>query len=119
MAMWSWPYTGSSEIPSLLMIYSIFLYYFDGKYRRFQKFLSVFLFLDCVVVAINTYSQLQMNPLIARYLAAGPGTEARERLLGTATFYGVGGYEYFYSLVSIILLLGCLLYTSPSPRDRS
>ncbi len=106
--LWSWPYTGSSGIPSLLMIYSIFLYYFDGKYRRFQKFLSVFLFLDCVVVAINTYIHLQMNPLIARYLAAGAGTEARERLLGTATFYGVGGYEYFYSLVSIILLLGFL-----------
>jgi hypothetical protein len=68
----------------------------------------IFLFLDCVVVVINTYIHLQMNPLIARYLAAGPGTEARERLLGTATFYGVGGYEYFYSLVSIILLLGFL-----------
>ena len=106
--LWSWPYTGSSEIPSLLMIYSIFLYYFDEKYRKFQKFLSVFLFLDCMVVAINTYIQLQMNPLIARYLAAGLGTETRERLLGTATFYGVGGYEYFYSLVSIILLLGFL-----------
>jgi hypothetical protein len=90
------------------MIYSIFLYYFDGKYRRFQKFLSVFLFLDCVVVAINTYIHLQMNPLIARYLAAGAGTAAREKLLGTATFYGVGSYGYFYSLVSIILLLGFL-----------
>lgn len=106
--LWSWPYMSSSEIPSLLIIYSIFLYYFDGKYRRFQKFLSVFLFLDCVVVAINTYIHLQMNPLIARYLAAGAGTETRERLLGTGTFYGVGGYEYFYSLVSIILLLGFL-----------
>ena len=68
----------------------------------------IFLFLDCVVVVINTYIHLQMNPLIARYLAAGPGTETRERLLGTATFYGVGGYEYFYSLVSIILLLSFL-----------
>ena len=104
------PYMGRIEIPSpsLLIIYSIFLYYFDGKYRRFQKLLSVFLFLDCVVVAINTYIHLQMNPLIARHLAAGEGTEARERLLGTAAFYGVGGYGYFYSLVSIILLLGFL-----------
>ncbi len=101
-------YMGRIDIYSLLMIYSIFLYYFDGKYRRFQKFLSVFLFLDCVVVAINTYIHLQANPLIARYLAAGVGTEERERFLGTATFYGVGGYGYFYSLVSIILLLGFL-----------
>ena len=106
--LWSWPYVGSSELPSLLMIYSIFLYYFDEKYRKFQKFLSVFLFLDCVVVGINTYIHLQMNPLIARYLSAAPGTEIREKLLGTATFYGVGGYQYFYSLVSIILLLGFL-----------
>ena len=109
------PYIGRIEIPSpsLLMIYSIFLYYFDGKYRRFQKFLSVFLFLDCVVVAINTYIHLQMNPLIARYLAAGEGTEARESLLGIGAFYGVGGYGYFYSLVSIILLLGFLFLNYP------
>ncbi len=102
------PYMGRIEISSLLMIYSIFLYYFDGKYRRFQKFLSVFLFLDCVAVAINTSIHLQTNPLIARYLAAGVGTVARERFLGTATYYGVGGYGYFYLLVSIILLLGFL-----------
>lgn len=104
-----WAYMGLIQIHYLIMIYSIFLYYFNGKYRKFQRFLSVFLFLECVVIAINTYIQLQMNPLIARYLARGG--ESRERLLGTlgtAAFYGVGGYEYFYSLVSIILLLGFL-----------
>ena len=37
-------------ISYLIMIYSIFLYYFDEKYRRFQKFLSVFLLIDCVAV---------------------------------------------------------------------
>ena len=94
------------RISFLIMVYSIFLYYFDEKYRRFQKFLCVFLLLDCVVVAINTYIHLQLNPMVARYLATG--IETRERLLGATAFYGVGSYGYFYSLVSIILLLAFL-----------
>jgi hypothetical protein len=44
--------------------------------------------------------------MLARYLSTG--IETREGLLGTAAFYGIGSYGYFYSLVSIILLLGFL-----------
>lgn len=98
----------------LIMVYSIFLYYFDGTYRRFQKFLCIFLFLDCVFVAINTYLQLQVNPMLARALSTG--IETREGLLGTAAFYGVGSYQYFYSLVSIILLLGFLFLNYPKKK---
>jgi len=94
------------SISYLIMVYSIFLYYFSERYKKFQKFLCTFLFLDIIVVAINTYLQLQVNPMIARYLSTG--IETREKLLGTATFYGVGSYGYFYALVSIILLLGFL-----------
>lgn len=95
------------SISYLIMVYSIFLYYFSERYKKFQKFLCTFLFLDIIVVAINTYLQLQVNPVLARYLSTG--VETRERLLGAAAFYGVGSYGYFYSLVSIILLLGFLL----------
>lgn len=94
------------SISYLIMVYSIFLYYYDERYRKFQKYLCIFLFLDIVVVAINTYIQLQINPMIARYLSTG--IETRERLLGAETFYGVGSYGYFYAMVSIILLLGFL-----------
>lgn len=94
------------SISYLIMVYSIFLYYFSGKHRRFQKILSVFLFVDCVFLAINTYIHLQINPMLARYLSTS--IEVRERLLGMETFFGVGGYGYFYALVSIILLLGFL-----------
>ena len=90
------------SISYLIMVYSIFLYYFDERYRKFQKILVVFLFLDIVVVGINTFIHLQLNPQIARYLATGKET------LGTGTFCGIGSYGYFYSLVSIILLLGFL-----------
>ena len=102
------------SISFLIMVYSIFLYYFDEKYRRFQRFLCVFLFLDCVVVAVNTYLHLQVNPMLARYLSAG--VETREMFLGKVTFYGVGGYGYFYSLVSIILLLGFLFLNYPKKK---
>jgi len=94
------------SISYLIMVYSIFLYYFSERYKKFQKFLCTFLFLDIIVIAINTYLQLQVNPMVARYLSTG--IETRERLLGAETFYGVGSYGYFYSLVSIILLLGFL-----------
>ena len=94
------------SISYLIMVYSILLYYFCSKYSRFQKVLVTFLFLDCVFLAINTYIQLQLNPLLVRYLATA--TETKERLLGTTVFYGVGNYGYFYALVSIILLLGFL-----------
>lgn len=88
------------SISYLILIYSVFLYYFRNNYRIFQKVLIAFLFLDCVFIAINTYMQLQINPLLARYISTGTDT--------TTIFYGVGNYGYFYALVSIILLLGFL-----------
>lgn len=90
----------------LIMVYSIFLYYFSvaGKYRAFQKLLVVFLLFDCAFLSINTYLQLQINPLLARYLSASSDTA--ENLLGTSVIHGVGSYAFFYSLVAIILLLG-------------
>jgi hypothetical protein len=102
------------SISFLIMVYSIFLYYFSERYKKFQKFLCTFLFLDIVVVAINTYLQLQVNPMLARYLSTG--VETREKLLGVAAFYGVGSYGYFYSLVSIILLLGFLFLNYPKKK---
>jgi len=90
----------------LIMVYSIFLYYFNDKHKKFQKFLCAFLILDCIAVGINTYFNLQINPMLVRYLSTG--IETRERLLGSEVFYGVANYGYFYALVSIILLLGFL-----------
>jgi hypothetical protein len=94
-------------ISFILMVYSIFLYYFNDCYKKFQKVLIVFLSFDCIFVAISTYRQLRINPLIARYLATG--IAARDVLLGITSYNGVGSYGYFYGLVSIILLLGFLL----------
>jgi len=90
----------------LIMVYSIFLYYFNDKHKKFQKFLCAFLILDCIAVGINTYFKLQINPMLVRYLSTG--IETRERLLGSDAFYGVANYGYSYALVSIILLLGFL-----------
>jgi hypothetical protein len=92
------------------MVYSIFLYYFDKRYRKFQKILVAFLFLDIVVVGINTFIHLQLNPQIARSLATGIET------LGTGNFRGIGSYGYFYSLVSIILLLGFMFLNYPKKK---
>lgn len=87
----------------LIMVYSIFLYYFNGNSRRFQQLLCVFLILDCVAIGINTFIQLQIDPRIARFLTTG--LDPAEG----AAFLGVGSYLYFYPLVAIILLLTFLL----------
>ena len=102
------------SISFLIMVYSIFLYYFNGTYRRFQKFLCIFLFLDCVVVAINTYLHLQVIPMLSRDLSME--SKYIERLYGTVAFHGVGSYGYFYSLVAIILLLGFLFLNYPKKK---
>jgi hypothetical protein len=101
-------------ISYLIIVYSIFLYYFNGRYIRFQKFLSVFFILDCIAVGINTYIQLQINPLLVRYMATG--MDVRESLLGTEAFSGVGSYGYFYALVAIILLLAFLFLNQRKRR---
>ena len=93
------------SIRYLIIAYSVFLYYFNSKYRQFLKFLCGFLIGDIIIVGINTYIQLQLNPVIARFLAAGYGVG--ERRLGWVP-YGVGSYGYFYSLVAIVLLMGFL-----------
>lgn len=91
------------SITYLIIIYSIFLYYFNGENRRFQKILCGLLILDFIAVGINTHFQLKINPLMARYLATG--TDTREMLLGNETFHGIGSYGYFYGLVAVVLLL--------------
>jgi hypothetical protein len=101
------------SITYLIIIYSIFLYYFNGENRRFQKILCGLLILDFIAVGINTHFQLKINPLMARYLATG--TDTREMLLGNETFHGIGSYGYFYSLVAIILLL-TFLFLNQSKR---
>ena len=95
------------SISYLLMVYTIFLYYFNDKDRRFQKYLCNFLILDCIAVGVNTYLQLQKNPLLTRYLSTGENTEF---------FPGVGSYSYFYPLVSIILLLTFLFLNQPKRK---
>lgn len=101
------------SITYLIIIYSIFLYYFNGENRRFQKILCGLLILDFIAVGINTHFQLKINPLMARYLATG--TDTREMLLGNETFHGIGSYGYSYSLVAIILLL-IFLFLNQSKR---
>lgn len=95
------------SISYLIMVYSIFIYYYNNnRYVKFQKYLCYFLIFDWTFVGINTYFQLQKNPLLARFLSTD--IETREKLLGQSTFLGVGSYPYFYALVGVILLLAFL-----------
>ncbi len=55
----------------IIMIYSIFLYYFNEQYSKFIKILSIILGFDYLLVGINTYIHLQINPLLSRYLSQG------------------------------------------------
>lgn len=96
-----------SSILYLLMIYSIFLYYFEDKYATFQKVLTGFLFVEFIFIGINTYLKLKEDPMIARYLATG--FESAAQLTTIDNLKGLGGYSYFYALVPIILLSVYLL----------
>ena len=70
----------------LWIVYTIFLYYFNSEHKRFFKTIVMFIFADCIYLAINTYVHLAENPLLARYLATG-------NVDTTATTYsGIGSY---------------------------
>ena len=92
-----------NNIAYLIMVYSIFLYYHDERYLKFQRFMAVILILDYIAVGINTYIQLGINPLVARYLSTTPDLE--QTLLNNQSITAIGNYGYFYSLAALILLL--------------
>lgn len=94
------------SIMYLIMVYTIFLYYFNNRYELITKILCGFIMADFLIIGINTYFQLQTNPAIARYLATGGGY--REIISGEVLYFGIGSYGYFYSLVGIVLLLSFL-----------
>lgn len=102
------------RITYLIMVYPIFLYYFDTKHSYLQRLFCKFLVFDCIVVGINTYIQLQKDYMVIRYLATG--TDTRARMLGPEAYAGIGSYGYFYSLVAFILLLAMMFLNKHKRR---
>lgn len=86
----------------LLIIFSLFLYYFEDKYTTFRKVIFFYLLLESIYLAVNTYMKLNENPLLSRLLATG--TEMTKDIFGHANFQGIGSYGYFYGLVAVIIL---------------
>ncbi|QEL88546.1 hypothetical protein [Bacillus mycoides] len=80
-------------IQYLMVVYSIFLYYFRRSYLKTQKLLILYLIVETVYLTCNTYLKVQDNPLLPRMLAAG-----------NEVMPGVGSYGFFYGLVPVILL---------------
>lgn len=64
----------------LIMITSIFLFYFEHKNSKIRKLLIMLILLDLFIVGINTYINLQINPLLARYLSQG--MDVQKAILG-------------------------------------
>lgn len=91
------------SIQYILIISSIFLYYFDCKYIQCQKIIIIVLALDIIYVGLNTIINLGINPQLSRFLSSTP--EIQERLLGTSKFNAIGNYGYFYGLVMVVLLI--------------
>lgn len=89
-----------SNIMYISIITSIAIYYIVLNNKKINSLLITILFIDILYVAINTYFQLIENPMLARIMATG-----KEQLLGDATYYAIGSYAYFYSLVMIMILL--------------
>jgi len=91
------------SISYLVIVYSIFIFYINNKNLVYIKYLCYFLIFDWLFLGLNTYAYLQKNPLVARYLSTG--TITKKKLLGENNFAGIGSYGYFYSLVSLIIML--------------
>lgn len=87
----------------LAIIYALCVYYFEPKQRAFRLVMVGFLAFETLFVAINTYVALTLDPMIARYLAAGLDVAREASSLGRLE--GIGGYGFFYGLVPIILFL--------------
>lgn len=92
----------------LLMVYSIFLYYFDDRYKKWMKNIVIFLSIDYIFIAINTYLHLKENPQLARILSTSLETQALFLGNAASNYNAVGSFAYFYGLVPIMLLLGYL-----------
>lgn len=95
------------NINFILIIYSIFLYYFEEKYLQYQKIILSILVFDICYIALNTIKNLKENPSLSRFLSTGAKTQVT--LLGNKTFYAIGNYSYFYSLVILIMLIFFIL----------
>jgi len=91
------------NIQYIIIIFSIFLYYFDIKYLKYQKIIIAILALDIIYVGLNTTINLSVNPQLARILSSTP--EIQEQLLGMSSIKGIGNYGYFYGLVMVVLIL--------------
>lgn len=87
----------------LIMVYSMFLYYWRDRHINFQKIVVIGLLFDYVFVGINTFIQLNLNPNISRILSTS--SEIQEAALGGQTYYAIGSYGYFYALVPLIIFL--------------
>lgn len=87
----------------LYAVFSIFLFYVEPQFSAERRVIVYVLLADYVYVAVNTALQLQVNPLVARYLSAQ--SHVQEALLGTELPRAIGNYAYFYSLIIVVAVL--------------
>lgn len=83
----------------LIILYSIFLYYYNNNYSKFRKIIVITLTADYTLIYLKTTFLLTRYPDISRILSMGVDFEG----LGSELTKGVGNYSYFYGLVAIIL----------------
>ena len=84
-------------------VVKLFLYNYPKKMFGHLYFLS-----QCYVIvcdALHTHMNRPNSCLLVRFIFLWPP-------------YVIGGPLYFCPVISFLLLSSCLLYTSPSPRDR-
>ena len=91
------------NIQYILIIFSIFLYYFDSKYLNYQKIIITVLSFDIIYVGINTVKNLNIYPQLSRLISST--VEIQEQLLGTSSFKAIGNYGYMYGFVMVTLFL--------------
>ncbi len=87
----------------LLIILFIYLYYTLDKNKKRKYWLIAGITFDMVVVGINTFIQLLINPNAVRWASTG-STEYLDRLTDI-NFSVFGTYVYFYGVIAYMLYL--------------
>ncbi len=97
--------TGQAHLQNLaymIVVYCIYSFYSAPAHHRYRRLIVGTVLLDLGVVAVRTWSALDTNPEVSRYLATGNVHE--EIVAQTADLWGIGGYQQAYALPAIMLV---------------
>lgn len=85
----------------LFVITNLYIYFFTMSNDKERKLFVIILIIDMLIIALNTFIQLEINPSAVRL--ASTGGEEYFALISNIDLRFLGTYVYFYGIVSVII----------------